>query len=175
MIAFPQGKIIYSAGQKVDTFYIIRKGCVRVSFPGGSYTLRSGDVIGIWEIGNGITSMEYQVEEDMEALNYPFGAAQMKRLFDSSVEVMKCFMSSCFRQFNEILVQYRAFREEGVGLEKSLHDNFAPLNASQRRGSTRKPTLISCMVFLPRYQRMYGGFYSCHRSCLDIKRQSVNI
>ncbi len=124
MIAFPQGKIIYSAGQKVDTFYIIRKGCVRVSFPGGSYTLRSGDVIGIWEIGNGITSMEYQVEEDMEALNYPFGAAQMKRLFDSSVEVMKCFMSSCFRQFNEILVQYRAFREEGVGLEKSLHDNF---------------------------------------------------
>lgn len=124
MISFPQGKIIYSAGQRIDSFYIIRKGCVRVEFAGSGYMLRSGDVIGLWEIGNGIVNMEYRAEEDTEALNYPFGAAQMKRLFDNSADVRKCFLSSCFRQFHEILNQYRTIREEGLSLEKSLQSNY---------------------------------------------------
>lgn len=75
-----QGKVIYSIGQKVDSFYLIRKGTVTVAYPGGRYLLQSGDVIGLCEMGSGISAMEYRAGTDLEVLVYPFGAAQMKRI-----------------------------------------------------------------------------------------------
>lgn len=124
MVTIPQGKIIYSIGQRVDTFYIIRKGSVAVTYPGGSYTLQSGDVIGLIAVGSGIANAEYCAKEEVEALNYPFGSAQMKRLFDSSNDVMRCFLASYFHQFNEILSQYRTLKEEGINLKNSLQNNY---------------------------------------------------
>lgn len=124
MVTIPQGKVIYRAGQKVDTFYIIRKGSVSVTYPGGSYMLQSGDVIGLCEIGNGITGAEYSAKEEVEALNYPFGAAQMRRLFDNSNDVMRWFLASYFRQLNEIIGQCRRVKEEGENLKKGLRKNY---------------------------------------------------
>lgn len=124
MVTIPQGKVIYSTGQRVDTFYIIRKGSVVVTYSGGSYMLQSGDVIGLIAVGSGIANAEYCAKEEVEALNYPFGAAQMKRLFDSSSDVMRCFLASYFHQFNEILSQYRILKEEGANLKNSLQNNY---------------------------------------------------
>lgn len=124
MITIPKGKVIYQTGQKVDTFYIIRKGQVSVTYPGGCYLLQSGDVVGLGAIGNGVANAEYCVKEELEALNYPFGAAQMKRLFDSSNDVMRCFLASYFRQFSEILSQYRTLKEDGVNLKKDFQKNY---------------------------------------------------
>lgn len=124
MVTIPQGKVIYSTGQRVDTFYIIRKGSVVVTYSGGSYMLQSGDVIGLIAVGSGIANAEYCAKEEVEALNYPFGSAQMKRLFDSSNDVMRCFLASYFHQFNEILSQYRTLKEEGINLKNSLQNNY---------------------------------------------------
>lgn len=124
MVTIPQGKVIYSIGERVDTFYIIRKGSVAATYPGGSYMLQSGDVVGLIAVGGGIANAEYCAKEEVEALNYPFGAVQLKRLFDSSNDVMRCFLASYFHQFNEILSRYRIIKEEGANLKKSLQNNY---------------------------------------------------
>lgn len=124
MREIPQGKVIYSAGQKLDSFYLIRKGTVIVTYQGGKYLLQSGDVIGLCEIGNGISGMEYRAGSDLEALVYPYGAAQMKHLFESSRDAVRYFTSSFFRQLNEILTRYRVLREESMDLYRYLQDSY---------------------------------------------------
>lgn len=124
MREIPQGKVIYSTGQKLDSFYLIRKGTVIVTYQGGKYLLQSGDVIGLCEIGNGISGMEYRTGTALEALVYPYGAAQMKHLFESSRDVVRYFTSSFFRQLNEILTRYRVLREESMDLYGYLQSSY---------------------------------------------------
>lgn len=125
-----QGKVIYSVGQKIDSFLLIRKGTVVVSYQGGKYLLQSGDVIGLCEIGNGVSGMEYRAGAGLEVLVYPYGAAQMKHLFESSQDAVKFFTSSFFKQLNEILMRYRVLKEESLdlyGYLKNSHDTYLSL------------------------------------------------
>lgn len=115
-----QGKVIYSIGQKVDSFYLIRKGTVTVAYPGGRYLLQSGDVIGLCEMGSGISAMEYRAGTDLEVLVYSFGAAQMKRIFESSRDAVRYFSSSFFRQFNQIFTCYKTARDGSLNLYEYL-------------------------------------------------------
>ena len=123
MREIPQGKVIYAVGQKLDSFYLIRKGTVTVTYQGGKYLLQSGDVIGLCEIGNGISGMEYRAGTELEVLTYPYGAAQMKHLFESSRDAVRYFTSSFFRQLNEILARYRVLREESMDLYEYLKNS----------------------------------------------------
>ena len=49
-IVLEKGKTIYSYGQPMTALHLITNGRVDVSYPGGSYPLGKGDVIGICEI-----------------------------------------------------------------------------------------------------------------------------
>ncbi|MCM1125834.1 MAG: hypothetical protein NC429_05125 [Lachnospiraceae bacterium] len=124
MREIPQGKVIYSVGQKLDSFYLIRKGTVTVTYQGGRYLLQSGDVIGLCEIGSGVSGMEYRAGAGVEVLVYPYGAAQMKHLFESSRDAVRFFTSSFFRQLNEILGRYRVLREESMELYEYLNNSY---------------------------------------------------
>lgn len=124
MREIPQGKVIYSVGQKLDSFYLIRKGTVIAAYQGGKYLMQSGDVIGLNEIGSGISSMEYCAGEGLEVLAYPYRAAQIKHLFENSRDAVRYFTSSFFRQFNEILARYRALREESRDLYEYLQNSY---------------------------------------------------
>ena len=123
MREIPQGKVIYSVGQKLDSFYLIRKGTVTVTYQGGKYLLQSGDVIGLCEIGSGVSGMEYRAGTGLEVLAYPYGAAQMKHLFENSRDAVRYFTSSFFRQLNEILARYRVLREESMDLYEYLKNS----------------------------------------------------
>ena len=46
-IVLEKGKTIYSYGQPMTALHLITNGKVNVSYPGGSYPLGKGDVIGI--------------------------------------------------------------------------------------------------------------------------------
>lgn len=125
-----QGKVIYSVGQKLDSFYLIRKGTVTATYQGGKYLLQSGDVIGLCEIGNGISGVEYRAGAGLEVLVYPYGAAQMKHLFENSRDAVRYFTSSFFGQLNEILARYRVLKEESMALYeylKNIHQRYLSL------------------------------------------------
>ena len=47
---FLQGQRILESGQKIDTLYLIMRGVVSAAYPEGSYSLHSGDVVGLCEI-----------------------------------------------------------------------------------------------------------------------------
>ena len=43
----PQGELIYTGDKKLLNLYLIMRGTASASYPGGEFTLRSGDVIGL--------------------------------------------------------------------------------------------------------------------------------
>lgn len=125
-----QGEVIYSAGQKINVMYMIMRGTVSVTYPGGKYFLRSGDVIGLCEAGYTEAYMEYRAQEKLSVLAYPFGSTQLKELFNASNDAVKYFLSSFFRQFNEILGQYKLLKNEGESLYeylKSIYEDYQKL------------------------------------------------
>jgi len=125
-----QGEVIYTAGQKINAMHMIMRGTVSVTYPGGRYLLRSGDVIGLCESGYTEAYMEYCAQEKLSVLSYPFGSMQLKELFEASNDAVKYFLSSFFRQFNEILGQYKLLKNEGESLYeylKSLYEDYQSL------------------------------------------------
>lgn len=130
-----QGEVIFSTGQKIDTMYMIMRGTVSVTYPGGRYYLRSGDVIGLCEAGCTEAYMEYRAQEKLSVLAYPFSSMQLKALFESSNDAVKYFLSSFFRQFNEILGQYKLLKNESESLYeylKSVYEDYVKLCETYR-------------------------------------------
>ena len=70
-IVLEKGKTIYSYGQPMTALHLITNGRVDVSYPGGSYPLGKGDVIGICEICSEIHLLSYTTLEDTTILTYP--------------------------------------------------------------------------------------------------------
>ena len=58
-IDLPEKTVIYQAGQPMTALHLIVSGHVNVTFPGGSYTLSKGDVIGLTEINSEVHFLNY--------------------------------------------------------------------------------------------------------------------
>lgn len=121
-----QGEAIFESGQKIDDMYLIIKGTVSASHPGGRHILHSGDVAGVCEIDCGEAYMDYKVEEKVSAIVYPFQNGMLSQLFESSRDVIRYFQSSSLRQFNVVMGQYKLLKMECISLYdyvlSSYHD-----------------------------------------------------
>lgn len=111
-----QGQILFENGQKLDALYLIMKGAVSVSHPGGKHMLRSGDVIGLCEIDCDEAYMEYKAEEKTSMIVYPFVNGTLSQLFEINSDTMRYFRSSAFRQLNAVMGQYKLLKVECVSL-----------------------------------------------------------
>lgn len=112
----PQGKTIFESGQKLDALYLIMRGAVSASHPGGKYMLRSGDVIGLCEIDCDEAYMEYRAEEKTSMIVYPFVNGTLSQLFEMNSDTMRYFQSSSFRQINAVMGHYKLLKAESVSL-----------------------------------------------------------
>ena len=56
----PQGELIYTGDKKLLNLYLIMRGTASASYPGGEFTLRSGDVIGLCDADFETAYIEYQ-------------------------------------------------------------------------------------------------------------------
>ena len=70
-ITLEQGKRIYDNGQPMTALQLITKGTVRAEYPGGSFQLGKGDVIGICELCSEVHFMGYTAMEETVLLTYP--------------------------------------------------------------------------------------------------------
>lgn len=113
---FPQGEVLFENGQKLDALYLIMKGAVSVTHPGGKHMLRSGDVIGLCEIDADEAYMEYKAEENTSVIVYPFLNGTLAQLFEMNSDTIRFFRSSAFRQLNEVMRQYKFLKVESAGL-----------------------------------------------------------
>lgn len=112
MKEFSKGDKIYEAGQKLDMLYMVMRGTASASYSGGKNILRSGDVIGLCEVDDDSTYMEYQAEENLAVLEFPYRGRKLSAIFEASNDSVKYFKTSFFRQFNNILGQYKLLKNE---------------------------------------------------------------
>lgn len=102
-ITLEKGTAIYTYGQPMTALHLITAGKVRADYPGGSYTLSKGDVIGICEICSEIHFMSYTVTENATLLSYPLSSINiLGDLLQNHADMVRFFLLSACRQINTL-------------------------------------------------------------------------
>lgn len=116
-----KGKRIYGYGQPMTALHLITRGRVRVDYPGGSYQLNKGDVMGICEICSEIHLLNYTALEETAILAYPLNNMEaLEELLQSHPDVARVFILSMLRQFNVLMTQNSVSETKCAGLYQSL-------------------------------------------------------
>lgn len=115
-----QGKMIYVPGQKMEHLYLILKGFVEVKFAGGSYTLHTGDVIGLCGMDEGEIFLEYKAAAKCSLVEYVYDCKNTSAVFGGNTDTVRYFISSFFRQINVMLGQQKHLKDECTGLYEYL-------------------------------------------------------
>lgn len=121
---FPAGTQLIQSEQNLTALHVIAKGSVCASFPGGSFYLKKGDVIGVCEIFFGSHFFTYKTEETSGIASYPCTAAQLPQLMQKSVDLSNMIVSSLFRQLHEIYDQYELMRFDCENIYHFLMDRY---------------------------------------------------
>lgn len=124
-----KGKKIYESGQPMTALHLITKGSAQVQYPGGTYQIKKGDVIGICEISSEVHFLGYIAEEECAVLTYP--VSNMKSLEDLLLkhpEVTNVFMLSLFRQINTMLGLSSISEMNCANLYQNLTEDYEKYN-----------------------------------------------
>ncbi len=97
---------LFEAGQPVSQLYLILKGSISITYPGGTYQLGKGDVCGILEINQEIYNTTCIAMEDSTLLPCSVSDIEtLATLFKASPDYIMIFLKSAFHQINIILQQ----------------------------------------------------------------------
>ncbi len=121
---FPAGAQLIQSEQNLTALHVITKGSVRASYPGGSFFLHKGDVIGVCGIYYDFYFLNYETEEPTTITSYPCTAAQLSRLMGKSPELANMIVASMFRQLREIYDQYELARFDSENFYHYLMDSY---------------------------------------------------
>ena len=125
-IVLEKDKNIYSYGQPMTALHLITNGKVNVSYPGGSYQLGKGDVIGICEICSEIHLLGYTTAEDTTILTYPLtNLDSLNDILQKHPDVARLFLLSCFRQINILLNRSSISEMNCSEIYRTLADDIA--------------------------------------------------
>ena len=129
-----KGKAIYTYGQPMTAVHLITGGKVDVRYPGGSYQIGKGDIIGICEICSEIHYLEYTAAEDTAILTYPL--ANMNALEDilkKHPDVARLFLLSLFKQYSLLQGRYSISELNYSSLYQSLTEDYDKYTALCQR------------------------------------------
>lgn len=102
-VDLPSKTVIYQAGQPMTALHLIVSGRVNVTFPGGSYTLSKGDVIGLTEINSEVHFLNYTTVDNINMLTYPYtNSDTLLALLQKHPDVARLFLVSSFKQMNRL-------------------------------------------------------------------------
>lgn len=103
-ITLEKGSTVYTYGQPMTALHLITAGKITVSYPGGTYQLGKGDVIGICEICSEVHFLNYKATEETTILTYSFASvAVLDDLLRKHPDVARLFILSACYQINTIL------------------------------------------------------------------------
>jgi len=124
-IILGKGKTIYSSGQPVTALHIITKGKVGATYPGGTYTLGEGDVIGICEICSEVHFVNYVTLSDVTIMTYPLNNIDaLDKVLRSHAAMAKLILLSLFRQLNNVMGQVMLAETKCDNLHQELTDDY---------------------------------------------------
>lgn len=152
-ITLETGKALYTHGQPMTALHLITDGKVRVSYPGGSYTLGRGDVIGICEICSEIHFLDYTVAETATFLTYPLSSINvLNDLLQRHTDVSRFFLLSACSQINLLQNQFSLSEITCSSLYQGLvedYDNYVSLCKRYRITPRTLEQYDSLYAFLP--------------------------
>lgn len=106
-INLEKGKVIYTYGQPMTALHLIAAGKVEVRYPGGSYQIGKGDIIGICEVCSEVHFLSYTATEDSSILTYPLtNMNSLEDLLKKHPDVARLFLLSLFRQYSLLQSRY---------------------------------------------------------------------
>ncbi len=124
-ITLEKDRQIYKNGQPLTALHLITKGKVLAEYPGGSYQLGKGDVIGICEICSEVHFLSYTAEEETVILTYPVNNLDaLDDLLQKHTDVARVFLLSLFRQINTLLEQSTVSEMLCTGLHRNLLEDY---------------------------------------------------
>lgn len=124
-ITLEKGRQIYRNGQPLTALHLITKGRVLAEYPGGSYQLGKGDVIGICEICSEVHFLSYTAEEEAVILTYPINhLGTLDDLLQKHPDVARIFLLSLFRQINILLEQSTVSEMLCTSLHRNLLEDY---------------------------------------------------
>lgn len=128
--ALEKGKKIYKNGQPMTALHLIANGAVEAEYPGGTYQLKKGDVIGICEVCSEVHFLEYTTTEETTILTYPVSNMEaLGDLLQKHPDVAKVFLLSLFRQINTLLGQSSISEMNCATLHQNLMADYEKYNS----------------------------------------------
>lgn len=125
-IQYQKNQVIVTEGQSLSQLYLILRGSVQVSCPGGSYTLTKGDVIGICEVASDVHLFKYTALEDTIVAGYSYsGFDTFEDLFQTNHDLAGLFNLSVFKQINHLLKIYNLMIFEYGTFYYSCKEDYA--------------------------------------------------
>ncbi len=124
-ITLEKGKAIYTCGQPMTALHLITDGKVQADYPGGSYLLGKGDVIGICEICSEIHFLSYTVRETATILTYPLSSINiMNDLLQKHADMARFFLLSACSQINTLQNRFALSEVACSNLYGSLTEDY---------------------------------------------------
>ena len=126
----------------MTVLHLITQGTVQAEYPGGTYQLKKGDVIGICEICSEIHFLGYTALEDSMILTYPVNSMEaLDDLLQKNPNVARVFLLSLFRQINTLLGQSALSEMNCANLYQSLMEDCEKYNSLCSRYRIQPRTL----------------------------------
>lgn len=107
---FSAGSLLIQSEQAITALYVIAKGSVRATYPGGEFYLQKGDVIGVCELFYDSHFITYHAAEDAALASYSCTNSHLSELLHTKSDLSNLIVSSLFRQLQDILDQYELIR-----------------------------------------------------------------
>lgn len=150
-ITLEKDKALYTYGQPMTALHLITAGKVRADFPGGSYTLGKGDVIGICEICSEIHFLSYTVTETATILSYPLSSINiLNDLLQKHAEMARFFLVSACRQINTLQNSLSVSEITCNSLYQTLQEDYSNYDVICRRYRIT-PRILEGLKYLSAY------------------------
>lgn len=141
-ITLEKEKRIYESGQPMTALHLITTGKVQAEYPGGSYPLGKGDVIGIGELCSEVHFIGYKTLEETGILTYPVNSMDtLNDLMQKHPDVARLFLLSLFRQTLSLLELSSVSELKCAGAYQNLMEDYKKYTALCSRYRIQSATL----------------------------------
>lgn len=149
-VSVKQGSYLFEAGQPVKELYLVLKGNFTLSFPGGTYALSVGEVIGTYALYTGLHNMSCHANEDSTVVILPISDLHgLETFLKESPDYCVLFLRSAFRQVNTLLQLHELTQLICVNLYTDFSQDYANYQACCIRRNLAPVALPSFKTLQP--------------------------